>query len=212
MTTLAQSERAQLCDLFERVGPDAPTLCEGWRTRDLAAHLVVRESNPLALPGMFVPRLEPLTRRLMDRQLAGGNWSALVDRVRRGPARATVSAIPGVDAAMNGLEFFIHHEDARRAEPRDWEPRALLLDHEAQIFGRSAMMARLALRKSPVGIVLENALDPESPVRLKAGGRTVTLVGKPSELALWLFGRTGVADVELIGEDDDVAAVSALVG
>jgi uncharacterized protein (TIGR03083 family) len=41
--TLARAERAALCDLFDEVGPDAPTLCAGWTTRDLAAHLVIRE-------------------------------------------------------------------------------------------------------------------------------------------------------------------------
>ena len=45
-------ERDELCDLFVARGPDAPTLCEGWTTADLAAHLVVRERNPLAGPGI----------------------------------------------------------------------------------------------------------------------------------------------------------------
>ena len=39
-------ERAQVCLRFDELGPDAPTLCEGWTTFDLAAHLVVRERNP----------------------------------------------------------------------------------------------------------------------------------------------------------------------
>ena len=32
----AQIERQELCDLFESVGPDHPTLCEGWTAADLA--------------------------------------------------------------------------------------------------------------------------------------------------------------------------------
>jgi hypothetical protein len=36
-------ERLELCDLLLELGPDAPTLCEGWTTADLAAHLVLRE-------------------------------------------------------------------------------------------------------------------------------------------------------------------------
>ena len=39
-------ERSELCDLFLAVGPEAPTLCDGWTTLDLAAHLVVREHDP----------------------------------------------------------------------------------------------------------------------------------------------------------------------
>lgn len=34
-------------------GPDAPTLGAGWKTRDLAAHLVVRESRPDAAAGVI---------------------------------------------------------------------------------------------------------------------------------------------------------------
>ena len=49
---VARWQRAQLCDLFEYLGPDAPTLCEGWVTRDVAAHLWVREHRPWAVPGM----------------------------------------------------------------------------------------------------------------------------------------------------------------
>jgi hypothetical protein len=35
-------ERAQLSDLFDELGPQAPTLLTPWTTRDLAAHLVLR--------------------------------------------------------------------------------------------------------------------------------------------------------------------------
>ena len=55
--TFAQDERRQLAELFREVGPDAPTLCDGWTTRDLAVHLVVRENRPDAAGGMFVPAL-----------------------------------------------------------------------------------------------------------------------------------------------------------
>ena len=46
MSTHAKRERLLLADLLETAGPDAPTLCEGWTTRDLAAHVVVRERRP----------------------------------------------------------------------------------------------------------------------------------------------------------------------
>src|SRR4051812_50200443 len=45
------SERAALADLFEEVGPDASTCCAGWTTAHLAAHVVVRDRRPDALPG-----------------------------------------------------------------------------------------------------------------------------------------------------------------
>ena len=49
--SLAARERARLADLLDEVGPDAPTCCEGWTTAHLAAHLVVRDGRPDALPG-----------------------------------------------------------------------------------------------------------------------------------------------------------------
>ena len=52
MTSLAESERALFADLLAEVGPDAPTLCGDWTTRDLAAHLVVRERRLDATPGI----------------------------------------------------------------------------------------------------------------------------------------------------------------
>ena len=54
--TLAQQERNTLCDLFVELGSEAPTLCEGWSTADLAAHLVVRERRPDSGPGLVWPR------------------------------------------------------------------------------------------------------------------------------------------------------------
>ncbi|MGA4668527.1 TIGR03085 family metal-binding protein [Propionibacteriaceae bacterium Y1923] len=201
-TTLAQSERAQLADLFDHVGPQAPTLCEGWLTADLAAHLVVRESDPVAAPGVIVPAFEDLTRRRMDRLLADGSWTQLVDRFRH-PGRL-LRTVPGLDQAMNSVEFFIHHEDVRRAVDPDAAPRLLRVDQERQLWRQLGWQARLALRKAPTGVVVENALDPEEPLRVKSGSSTVTLAGKPSEVLLWLSGRREVADVELIGDPADL--------
>jgi hypothetical protein len=44
-------ERARLSDLLDELGPDAPTLLALWTTRDLAAHLVLRERDYLASCG-----------------------------------------------------------------------------------------------------------------------------------------------------------------
>ena len=48
-------ERARLADLFDELGPEAPTLLTPWTTRDLAAHLVLREHDYVAGPGLVVP-------------------------------------------------------------------------------------------------------------------------------------------------------------
>src|SRR5690606_24092038 len=113
--TFAKSERAALCDLFDEVGPDAPTLCEGWNTHDLAAHLWIRETDPLGAPGLLVRPLAGLTERRMAETKQRWEYAELVDRLRHGPARLSVFAIPGIDDAANTTEFFVHHEDVRRA-------------------------------------------------------------------------------------------------
>jgi hypothetical protein len=50
---LARQDRLALCDLFDELGPDAPTLNEGWSTADLAADLVARDRRPDSVPGLL---------------------------------------------------------------------------------------------------------------------------------------------------------------
>ncbi len=116
----AQQERQALVDLFDRLGPEAPTLCSGWTTQDLAAHLVVRERRPDSGPGLVWAPLAEYTDRVRRTTRDRMTWSELVDAVRRGPP----ALLRPFDEAMNTVEFFIHVEDVRRAQP-DWEPRPL---------------------------------------------------------------------------------------
>ena len=92
MTSPADAERAALCDLLETLGPDAPTLCEGWKTRDLAAHLVVRDRQPKAWAGIMVPPLGRLADQATTAQ-AAQPYEELVDAVRAGP-RSRAGARP----------------------------------------------------------------------------------------------------------------------
>ena len=66
MSTFAKRERLLLADLLETAGPDAPTLCEGWQTRDLAAHVVVRERRPDAVGGLLIKQLTPRLDNVME--------------------------------------------------------------------------------------------------------------------------------------------------
>jgi len=63
---LVPGERAAICDLFEATGPDAPTVLPGWRAGELLAHLLVRERQPLAAPGILVPALARFAESAMD--------------------------------------------------------------------------------------------------------------------------------------------------
>ncbi len=130
MSRFARSERQELADLLLAVGPAAPTLDEGWTTRDLAAHLVVRERRPDAAAGILLPPLRGHGERVRT-GLAAHPYERLVELVRRPPWWSPVSN-PLVHEPANLLEFFIHHEDVRRASP-DWHPRALATDLQAAL-------------------------------------------------------------------------------
>ena len=71
---------AAMCDTLEKFGPDAPTLCEGWTTLDLAAHLVAREARADAAIGLVVPALAGHLQKVMDQYKAKGyDISSLLD-------------------------------------------------------------------------------------------------------------------------------------
>lgn len=201
---LAQSERAGLCDLLDAVGPDAPTLCGDWTSHDLAAHLWVRETDPLGAPGIVAKPLAGLTEKRMNETKERWPFAELVDKVRRGPSRFSVFAIPGVDEPANATEFLIHHEDVRRAGETPLGPRDLDADTEDWIWRRLKLLGRAFFRRSPVGVVLERPEGPGEPLRVASGEQTVTLVGRPTELLLYAYGRGQVADVRTIGDDEAV--------
>jgi uncharacterized protein (TIGR03085 family) len=210
--TYARDERLALCALLDQAGPDAPTLCEGWRTADLAAHLVLREHRPDAALGILGGPLTSYTERVLRDMSRRVPFPQLVQTIRSGPPRLSVYAIPGVDARLNFTEYFVHHEDVRRAQP-GWEPRQLGQELGDQIWA-SLSRARLMLRKVPVGIEFARDDLAERPggqraVRLTVRPRTpvVTVIGAPAELLLWTFGRTGVAQVRLEGAEADVTAL-----
>lgn len=212
--TFAKTERAELCDLFDRVGPDAPTLCAGWSTQDLAAHLWIREADPLGAPGIVAKPLAGLTERRMAEAKTRWPYPELVERVRQGPARLSVFAFPGVDEEANTVEYFIHHEDVRRAGSDPAPPRELDPEVEDWMWRRLKLMGRAMFRRSPVGVVLERAQPEEAAgepqtIRAMPGGQTVTIVGRPSELMLYAHGRRDQADVRLIGDDDALAQLAA---
>ena len=216
--TFAQSERAELADLLDQVGPDAPTLCEGWSAHDLVAHLWIRETDPVGAGGIVARPLAGFLERRMAETKARWPYEELVDKVRNGPARFSVFAIPGVDEGANTIEYFVHHEDVRRAttgaDAPAVAPRDLGEDVEGWLWRRLKLLARAQFRRSGVGVVLEREGsrgpdgEPET-IRAAAGTHIVTAIGRPSELTLLAHGRTGTAQVRLVGEPD---AVEQLLG
>lgn len=192
-----------MADLLDQVGPEAPTLCEGWRSSELAAHLVVREGNMLASVGIVVDKLANLHDSAIARAVSGTAYPDLVAQVRNGPPRWSGFRIGKVDEMANGAEYFIHHEDVRRAV-EGWEPRQLRDSDEAFLWAVVSKRGRIFFRTSPVGVVLRTPDGREATVIDKPN--PVTLTGKPSELAMFAFGRREHALVELAGTTDALEA------
>jgi uncharacterized protein (TIGR03085 family) len=196
----ARAERATLCDLLDTVGPDQPTLCAGWTTRDLAAHLVVRERRPDAAAGIVIKALAAHGEKVRQ-AAAAGDFGRLLDRLRH-PAKLSMAGPSAIDRMVNTGEFFIHHEDVRRGVP-GWAPRDLPRGLSSALHAQVRLAGRLRLRKFPAKITL---LGPDRPaVTAGRGGPQVTVTGDPGELTMFFAGRQRAANVEIDGPTDLVA-------
>lgn len=206
----AQTERALACDALRQAGPSAPTLCEGWDVHDLAAHLWVRENESHLAAGLVVPRLAGRLeqRRLEVRGLL--SLDELVAALRVGPPRLSPFGLPGADEAANTVEYFVHGEDVRRANPQlQPHPRDPAL--EDALWRQLAGLGRLRLRRPPISVVLERSDTEAEPLRFGTGGRIATVIGPPTELTMLLSGRRGAARVEIVADEgarDELARMS----
>ncbi|MGI5198857.1 TIGR03085 family metal-binding protein [Streptomyces sp. CA-288835] len=201
MSTHAKRERLLLADLLEASGPDAPTLCEGWNTRDLAAHVVVRERRPDAAGGTLIKQLAPRLDRVMT-EFTEKPYEELIQLIRTGPPRFSPFSLKQIDEAANTVEFYVHTEDVRRAQP-DWTPRELDPVFQDALWSRLERTARLMGRGIPTGLVLRRP-DGQTAVAHR-GTPVVTVTGEPSELVMFTYGRQNQADVELEGDKDAIA-------
>jgi uncharacterized protein (TIGR03085 family) len=190
----ALTERVAICDLLTGLGPDQPTLCQGWSTRDLAAHLVMRERRPLAAAGLVIPPLSRHTERVRQ-AYAARPFAELVALLHR-PPRWSLTRLPALDRAVNTLEMFLHLEDIRRGQPH-WQPRELPPGLARALWARISTLARLRLRRWPASVVIE--ASGHDAYRTGAGGEEVRLTGDPGELTIFLSGRQRAARVELTG-------------
>ncbi len=203
------------------------------RPADLAAHLVLRERRPDAGAGVMGGQVARYTRRVQTHLASRHSFARLVNFIRTGPPRLSVFGLPGADEKLNLVEYFVHHEDVLRAQP-DWQPRKIDAELADELWDRLSL-ARLMLRKAPVGVELvrsdpghrpaDPAVGPPSAdtrgrgqrtrrrhrVRITAKARTpvVTVTGDPAELTLWTMGRTSAADVQMAGADADIAALQS---
>ncbi|MDH6704181.1 uncharacterized protein (TIGR03085 family) [Kitasatospora sp. MAA19] len=205
MSNHALAERHRLAELLAAAGPDAPTLCAGWTTRDLAAHLVIRERRPDAAAGIRVGALADWTHRVQS-AYAERPYEELLKLFRSGPPVFSLFALPGADEAANTVEYYVHAEDVLRAAD-GWTPSPVPAGRAEALWRRLPLLARLeAGRRSPVRLVLRRP-DGQSLTIGPAGSPTVQLTGEPGELLLFTYGRGAHTTLTVDGAPDALEAL-----
>jgi uncharacterized protein (TIGR03085 family) len=136
--------------------------------------------------------------------LALEDFAGLVAMLRSGPPPGFFR-IGWVRRFPTLNEFFVHHEDVRRANGRG--PRTSEhAEDEALWRNVSRWPWFLARRLRGAGLELQWAGTAQT-VRARRGEPTARIAGPPGELLLYLFGRQGAADVEVSGPAAAVEAV-----
>lgn len=199
--SVANDERAMLVRTLRMVGPDAPTLCPGWTTRQLAAHLLARERRPDALLGIGVPRFAGRRHRIETQLATSRTWREVVDQLASGPP--AYSPLRWLNRVANVHELFVHHEDIRRAAP-GWAPRALDGRTNHALRRLTQFFAPVLIPGVPAQVTLR---APDGAVLASFGaGPQVTVIGAPGELLLFAFGRNEIR-VDIRGDADVIEAV-----
>ncbi len=211
---VSSTERANLAESLRVAGPIAPTLCAGWNTRDLLAHLVMSDSRLDGVIASFIPFTKKYASSVAD-NFKNQPYEQLVSDFRNGPPKFSVFAIPGVDNLFNSIEFLVHNEDVRRSMP-DWKPRVMNQATKDFIWGRLISgVARLLLNSHRQGVTLHRRdfvdATEETPgdaanntFTVRTGPDPVVLTGDPIELLLACFGRRAVV-LDIAGTTSGIA-------
>jgi uncharacterized protein (TIGR03085 family) len=205
----AAAERAALCDLLTEVGSDAPTLCAGWDAEDLLTHLLIRETRPDAFAGVLIPPLSGYTAKVQQSLRDCVPFQSLVERLRGGPPAWSPLGLPGLRDRVNLHEFFIHHEDVRRAQP-GWRARDLTPETTSGLWRIVRLSAPLLVRGvKGTRITLRTPDGGERSLGRADSPHGVTVTGEPGELLLYLSGRRAFAEVKITGDPAGQARLAA---
>lgn len=217
--------RNDLVTVLERVGPGLPTLCEGWNTEHMLAHLILRETRPDVAAGVILPplsrRTEAKTEELAEELSNGQAFSRGVTDFES--ARPLTRRNASVDENVNYLEYIVHREDILRGSAQAVEMnsgRAADEEEQAKIWAALVKRAPMMSKDYPDGLTLVGTDAQGAPrygtsvvrksaessrvsglvqkvVRSPRTGDAVVLTGEPLELLMYLFGRRDAANVEV---------------
>ena len=133
-----------------------PRSARAGTTHDLAAHLWIRETDPVGAGGIVARPLAGLLERRMAEVKQRWPFAELVDRVRNGPARLLGVRHPGRGRGRQ------HHRvlrPPRGRPPRRRRTRSRPADLGAEVeewmWRRLKLLARAWFRRAQVGVVLE---------------------------------------------------------
>lgn len=192
-------EQRDLITTLSTVGPDAPTLCSGWRSRHLAAHLYLRlhRGGQLVRHRLRRGGADAFTVAYGDAHDQPESYERLLAQFRAAPSALNPMGWGGDNAHL--LEYVVHHEDVRRAVDPDAPPRQLPPEMAEALWRRVRFFARLGSLRSRDGLVLVVPDGPRAVVR--KAGRSTALVGDVTSLALHITGRTAHSGVRVIRPD-----------
>ena len=189
---ISKSERQGLVETLKALGPDAPTLCEGWMTKHLLAHLIMRETEPVNASGILLKGRQKQTQNRLEE--LSTHFESNLSKLLSGPP--LWNPMRYLDKWVNALEMLIHHEDVLRAQP-NWQRRKFT-DSETKELD-------FLLKIAPRFLVRGAKVVPTLVVGdLQTSGRII-LRGDQVDLLLFLAGRQSASNVSIEGDELDVA-------
>jgi uncharacterized protein (TIGR03085 family) len=190
---LRDARKAETCRLLGLVRPDAPTLCAGWTAHDLAAHLWGL-NHAVLQPVTETLGPAPVADRLRERVISRWSYQELLRRLTEGPSSFRWMPADVLEGHRHALgEWYIHGEDVRRVHDLPADPGD---DTLQEALWRRLLVAAPQLKRREC---LEFRRPDGVTHRIGSGSPTHTITGRPSELLLWAYGRTAVADVVVAG-------------